>query len=270
MRGRLGRLASLALIVVSAGCGSEALKSGTRDAGVPARDAGAPVRDAGAPVRDAAPDLVTVGGPVTGTFVAPGVSATIAFPNGAGFLEETFEPAPYRFYLNSGDVGATTRVTFDGPPGIVNTGFSVSLQIGAPLVREWPSAAGCGQIALNAFFQPDFDASCGAPTDAGVCPPGCSPEILIASGGSDVVGCNVTIPNIWYQTFTSAQCSLGSQPDQGDWTLTLTSVASNFVVDGVLSSPGLYLVHGTLTAQLVGGPNTGDAGLDTGTLRLDF
>jgi hypothetical protein len=262
--------AGLALAAGIVGCGNEALRSG-------GRDAGALVPDAGAPVRDAAPEgLVVVGGPVSGTFVAPGVSARIAFPNGAGFLELTFENAPYRFYLGTGDVGSATQVTFDGPPGVVSAALTVSLQIGAPLPREWPSAAGCGNILLTGYLPPDANANCGGFTDAGLCPPGCTPRITLEGGGPD---CQVLAPTISYQAFTSAQCSLGSEPTVGDWTLSLTSVDTNFVVDGVLSSPGLYLVHGTLMAQLVGGAQLvgsqggadgGDGGLATGTLRLDF
>jgi hypothetical protein len=265
MRSILVARVGLALAAGIAGCGNEALKSG-------GRDAAAPGRDAGAPVRDAVPEgLVVVGGPVSGTFVAPGVSASIAFPNGAGFLEETFEPAPYRFYLGTGDVGAATQVSFNGPASVASAALTVSLQIGAPFPREWPSAAGCGDILLSGFFSPDADANCGGFTDAGICPPGCTPRITLEGGGPD---CLVSAPTISYQAFTTAQCSLGSEPTLGDWTLSLTSVDTNFVVDGVLASPGLYLVHGTLTAQLVGGmqggADGGDAGPATGTLRLDF
>jgi hypothetical protein len=258
MRGIVGALSVSLLVVGTAGCGNEALKSGG---------------DAGGPARDAAPDLVLVGGPVSGTFVAPGVSASIAFPDGAGFLEETSEPAPYRFYLGTG-VGPATQVTFDGPPGVVSAAFSVSLQIGAPLPQAWSSAAGCGGIALTGFFSPDADANCGGLTDAGICPPGCTRRITLEGGDPD---CLVSAPTISYRAFTSAQCSLGSDPAQGNWTLSLTSVDTNFVVDGVLSSPGLYLVHGTLTAQLVGGEQLVGSqggfdagGLATGTLQLNF
>jgi hypothetical protein len=162
-------------------------------------------------------------------------------------------------------------VTFSGPPGVVSAALTVSLQIGAPLPREWPSAAGCGVVVLTGYFPPDADASCGPLTDAGVCPPGCVQAITLTGVPSS---CYVSPPTISDQTFTTAQCSLGSDPAQGDWTLSLTSVDTNFVVDGVLSSPGLYLVHGTLTAQLVGGiqggADAGDGGPATGTLRLDF
>jgi hypothetical protein len=271
MRGIVvGALGVSALVVGAAGCGNETLKSG-------GRDAGALVPDAGAPGRDTAPEgLVVVGGPVSGTFVAPGVSASIAFPDGAGFLEETFEPAPYRFYLGTGNVGSLTQVTFNDPSGVARAAFSVSLQIGAPLPRAWASASGCGSIVLTGYFPPDADASCGGFTDAGICPPGCTPRVTLEGGGSD---CLVLAPTISYRAFTTAQCSLGSEPAEGDWTLSLTSVDTNFVVDGVLSSPGLYLVHGTLMAHLVGGTSQegmqggadgGDGGLATGTLRLDF
>ncbi len=256
---------SVALVVGAAGCRSEALKSG--------RDAGALVPDAGIPVRDAVPEgLVVVGGPVSGTFVGPGVSASIAFPDGAGFLEETFENAPYRFYLGTGDVGSATQVAFDnGAPGVASAAFSVSLQIGAPSPRVWPSAAGCGEISLTGFLTRRRRCQLWRVHGRGDCPPGCTPRITLEGGGPD---CHVLAPTISYQAFTSAQCSLGSEPTLGDWTLSLTSVDTNFVVDGVLSSPDLYLVHGTLMAQLVGGiqggADAGDGGPATGTLRLDF
>jgi hypothetical protein len=254
----LGALGLLAVAVGAIGCGNKAFQlSGG---------------DAGAPVRDAVPDLVTVGVPVTGTFVAPGVSAMISFSTSAAFLRyDQYENPPYDFYLGTGDLSPGGQVTFDSPPGVVNAEFAASIQIGAALPHEFTSASGCGTITLTADFPPDAGANCDVPTDAGTCPPGCTRRLTLESGDSP---CIVRTPGLVYETVTNAQCPQPGQATEGDWTLSLTEVDSHFVVDGVLSSPGLYLVHGTLTAQLVGSEegavDAGDGGLGTGTLQLKF
>jgi hypothetical protein len=249
----------------AASCGNDMLRSGGHDA----------VADP----RDAVPELVTVGVPVTGTFVAPGASATIAFPGGAAFLQETaYNNATYSFYLGTGQSGPTqsglAQATFTDPAMIVSSSFSVSLRIGAALAREFPSTSGCGEVRLVGYFPPDTDADCAELTDAGICPPGCAQAITLVSGGPP---CQPSQRTILYQTLSSTSyCTVEDGTTVGDWDLSLSSVDANFVVDGVLSSPGLSLVHGSLTAQLVsrtdggGDGGGGDGGLATGTLRLDF
>lgn len=285
MRKWLSMLAPVAMgaLVGVVGCRSKTLTSG-HDAGVSGFDGGAAARDAAPNLLDAAPDLLSVGRGVTGTFVAPGVNAAISFPGGAVFLAPTGPPGQptgglpvqsfYRFvfagpgpgYLNATLVMKTSQeafqVTFDSPAGIVigSTNFYLELTIGAAVTGEVTSASGCtsGSMILEGALPAYADANCEKANDAGICPSGCSRAPR--DGGGYL--CELAIPSIWY-----------TDPEpKGDWTLSVAEVDSNF--DGGSALAGLYPVHGTLVAHLVGGlVNTADgvdAGQNTGTLRLDF
>ena len=247
----------MAVAVGIGGCSGPALRSGSGDA---------------------APDMVTVGAPVTGTFVAPDVSASIAFPGGAAFLQQTPYTSTYTFYLGTGQSAPSqsglAQATFTAPARIVSSSFVVSLQVSAPLAPEFPSVSGCGEVRLVGYFPSDTDADCGELTDTGACRQGCA-RVVTPVGGEPP--CEVSPRAIVYQALSNtSQCTVEDGSTLGDWDLSLSSVDSNLGVDAGQSSPGLYLVRGSLTAHLVNrtstpdGADAGGAASAMGTLRLDF
>jgi hypothetical protein len=187
----------------------------------------------------------------SGTFTSPDVRATIcrggAFAVVAGSLE-----IESSFYGLPGN-----RFQFEKPTDAAYGELVAFFDVTDLAPGRYQSADTCGSVGFSTFLPVPASVDCQATPPAGMeCPTGCALEGPISSPS-----CMPLMPEIDYQAGGASNCGY-TPANVGSFTLSLTSVAPD------AQSNGNIVVHGSLTADLVGGSD--GAGTSSGSLSLAF
>jgi hypothetical protein len=205
-------------------------------------------------------DLPASSSPAEGTVVGAGLSGLLC-PGGASARIESAgarsDTEPYIFYLDYtvGLGSAVTDFQFQTPAAASHGELGVLLGIpsAAPGEYDSPSGAQCGTMAFTYYLPVPPSVDCEAGT-----PPSCSPGCGAVCSGQGCSPCTPTAPSVGYTAKGSGDCIGSTLTPVGSWHLSLTSVTA---AADAGSGTGLrfYLPHGTLTAQLVGDRDAGNA-----------
>lgn len=149
-----------------------------------------------------------------------------------------------------------SRFQYQKPNDVAYGELDAYVYIDALAPGRYQSADSCGSVSFATYLPVPASLDCQAvPPDGMECPPGCALE-----GPVSDLSCMPLMPLVDYQAGSSMSCNY-ALPDEGSFTFSLTSVAPD-------AQSGSNIVHGSLTAQLLGGG--GDAGTSMGTLQLEF
>jgi hypothetical protein len=213
-------------------------------------------------------DLPAFTSPATGSIVGAGLSAVVC-PGGAFARVESagaaYDTMPY-FLTVDYTVGSTsvdTDFDFQSPTG-ANSGeldLFVGLSSPSPGMYTSPAGADCGFGAFTYYLPVPSSVDCDGGTDT-TCPAGCG-RICPAFGCAGIP-CEAEPPSISYGLAGSTNCIGDSQPTQGAWTVTLTSVTASDA--GTSAGLTYYTPHGTFAATLL----AGDGGTDTVQVSATF
>ena len=222
---------SLALLGLGAACGTSTETSSGGSSPGPAASC---VADAGAdpPYKSEA----------TGTLSGAAVGASLC-----GVLAEVYA-TPYThgtslvFQLSGGASG------FTSPTGARAARVTGLVAVGAakPGVYSSTTSGACGSLVVSFELPMPAGVDCDAGT-APNCPAHCA--AVCSSFGCEP--CAPQPPMVDYQASAAADCLGDGQKPEGDWTLTLTSVAPT-PDDAGPSDLTHYLVHGSFVASLAG------------------
>jgi hypothetical protein len=203
---------------------------------------------------------------VSGSIVGPGLDAVVN-PGGAhAYLERT----PGSISVAAGfwlavfsnlSLPASSTMTIQVPSDATGSLLTAFVAVSSPTPGTYTSSdlSTCSGIAFCAWLPVPASVDCadGGETE---CPPGCALQ-----GPVMAPTCLPVAPELCFSA-DGTDCAGESLGAQGSWTVTLTSVtpcADNPASDG----DSLYVVHGSLTATLVG---DADAGTAPATLSLSF
>ena len=220
-----------------------------------------------APATDARPDASalcsTDGGLqpyqsiVSGEIDGPEIDGVVCAGGAYAYLERTVY-GKFLMLIENSYMGDPSRsFQFQKPANVAYGDLFLLTEIDAPTPGTYTSGQTCGSVGLCTYF-PTPALDCGV---SSFCPPGCAPE-----GPVSAPTCTPVAPYICYVAAAASDCLGSPQTVQGSWTLTLTSVE---VYDNS-PDPGnpFYVVHGALSANLLGGTATG--GDQPATLSLAF
>jgi hypothetical protein len=247
MNGRWGRFWVCGAALV-AGCGSRSLGGVT---------GGSCTDDGGLPVDSG----LSAFGITGGTFISPDIDAIICKNGAFAYLEPTAgygsSSGQFVLIIDSTFYGAQTDgVQFQKPVDAVSGELTAFVEIAGANPGRYTNGVTCGDLAISALLPIPPSVNCEADAGTGsACPPGCALEGPILG-----LSCMPFTPEIDYQANTASDCLGDTATPQGSWTLTLTSV--------VPGDNDRSVVHGTLSAQLLGG--RGDAGVVAGSLSIEF
>ena len=202
--------------------------------------------------------------PATVTVTGDALSAATC-PNGAYAYVEAAEgstaTSPYFLFMSytlSEGAPQGPDFVFASPSDALDGQVDVMIGLASASPGQYSSPAGysCGSVV----FDYSLPIPAGLTCDGGS-PPSCPPSCLSVCSGFGCEPCTSEQPEVLYLAKGSTDCLGNSQTATGSWALSLTSVEPN---DGGASSGGSYfLAHGSLTATLLGGP-------DSGTVPADF
>ncbi len=196
-------------------------------------------------------------GAMTGKICAKGAQGYLERASGSISV-----PSQLVFIANNDlEADSATQFQFSDPDNADAGEFSVLIGgIPSPTPGTLTNLDTCGGVVLTAVFS--ATAACGAASNPAACPPGCAPY-----GTAFAPTCQPITPRISYQAEAVDDCVLGTQTPLGSWSLTFSSVTLIDPPDGAFGT-GEYLVHGTLSASLVG--QDADGGTGTTELELSF
>lgn len=135
----------------------------------------------------------------------------------------------------------------------------------APGTYTSSDATNCGSLSVSYVLPVPPGVDCGDGSVTGPnCPPGCSS----ACSGFGCTPCTPDPPEGFYEAQGGATCFEVAEPAIGSWSITLTSVEPYTGDAGASQGRVLYVAHGSVTAQMIGGD--GDAGSEPATVTLAF
>ena len=158
--------------------------------------------------------------------------------------------------------------TFTNPASASDGYVSGVVQIASAAPGTYTSSdpTNCGNLSLSFVLPVPPGVDCGDGSITGpTCPAGCSS----ACSGFGCSPCTANAPEGFYGAQGGGDCFDTGEPAVGSWTITLTSVEPYTGDAGQSQGRLLYVAHGTVTAQLVGGDDP-DAGSEPATLQLTF
>jgi hypothetical protein len=158
------------------------------------------------------------------------------------------------------------QFTQPGPASDGSIRGVVQIASAAPGTYTSSDPTNCGNLSLSYELPVPPGVDCGDGSITGpTCPPGCSS----ACSGFGCSPCTANPPEGFYAAQGAGNCFDVSEPAVGSWTITLTSVEPYTGDAGESQGRLLYVAHGTVTAQLVGGDDP-DAGSEPATMTLTF
>lgn len=196
---------------------------------------------------------------VSGGIDGPEIDGVVCAGGAFAYLERTVYGKFLMLIENSTMGDPSRRFQFQRPANVTSGELFLLTDIDAPTPGTYTSAQTCGSVTM-CMNLPIPPVDCGGRVNAS-CPPGCG-----LSGPISGPTCVPLAPYICYVAYAASDCLGYPQTVQGDWTLTLTSVDPY----DDSSPPGnhSYVVHGALSANLIGGAMTG--GDEPATLSLAF
>jgi hypothetical protein len=271
--------ASLASLVLPA-CTSEGgapVTSDTSDAGPPETGTDAVAAPGPSPFPNPHCGVVEDSGISTyenladGEINGPDVSSTICNIE-ASVITQSYATFPTMTFLEIDSASAPlSSYQFQTPATASDVLVTGALQIASASLGVYTSSdpQNCGSLAFGFSLPTPAGVDCGdsgSPSEPSDCPAGCS----AACSGVGCEPCTPTQPSVGYVAQGASQCFDVGTPGIGSWTITLTSVVPFESDAGAASGRLTYAVHGTLSAQLVGGDADGGAGSEPATLTLTF
>jgi hypothetical protein len=178
----------------------------------------------------------------SGTVMGAEVMATLCHVGVHAYVSPFTTPPGRALLMLDTLAHGVVQVPEGGTGGLV--GGSLSIGAPSPGVYQSSDAHSCG--GFDFFVQ--LPAPPGTDCDAGA-PPACPANCSAVCTTSECVGCTLNPPSVGYNADVADDCLGGANRTGGSWRIELTSATPAVgPADG-----DYYLVHGTLTANVVDG-----------------